>query len=122
MSARVSQVPKSERPISEEYRIVAKKFVALDNAARVLEELKTTVLEESKSKLIAANPDLSETKAERLAKSAPEWRQYLEKMCAARGEANLLRQQLTYITMKHREWVGRNADARQEQRLTELHP
>ena len=65
---------------------------------------------------------MAENKAERLVKASPEWERYIRDMCAHRGTANLLRQKLEYIRMKHREWIAANADARDERRLTEMHP
>jgi hypothetical protein len=113
----MNELPHNERPISEQYRIVAKLWANAESAAHLLEETKTTTLEEKKCALIAANPSLAENKAERLAKADPEWREFIEEMCAARAKANFLKVKLEYIRMRHREWIGANADARAEMRL-----
>ena len=117
MSASISQLPQDQRPLSEQYRLIAKRWANADNAAHILEELKTTALEQRKSNLIEADPTLSETKAERLAKAADDWAKYIRDMCAARGRANLLKQQLKYIEMRHREWIAADANARSERKL-----
>src|SRR5262245_15760748 len=122
MSARVSSLPAKERPISEQFRIVAKQWAEADAAAHLMEELKTTTLEQKKSAIIEANPGMAENKAERWAKSSDAWEQYIRSMCAHRSTANLLRQKLEYLRMKHREWIASNADARDERRLGEMHP
>jgi hypothetical protein len=112
-----TEVPLEDRPISTRYYLVAREWADLDAAAHIQEELKTTVLEQKKTALIKANPGLAENKAERVVKSSPEWEAYIRKMCDARGAANLLKQRMKFWEMRHREWVGANADARVELRL-----
>lgn len=113
----VRELPARDRPISEQFRLVAREWADQENAAHILEELKTTTLEQRKSIIIAANPGLAENKAERLAKASPEWEQYIRSMCEARGKANLLRQKMKYIEMRHREWIAGDANARAERKL-----
>jgi len=119
--ARVSELPEAEKPISEKFRVAAKKWAQADSAAHIMEEMKTTTLEQMKTKLIAANAGMAENKAERLVKASKEWEAYIRKMCSFRSSANFLRQEVEYQRMRHREWVGANADARAEQRLSTGH-
>src|SRR5262245_56396765 len=104
MSARIGQVPAKDRPISEQFRIVSKEWADAENAAHILEELKTTTLEQKKNKLIEANPGMADNAAERVTKASPEWEEYIKTMCKHRGTANLLRQKLKWLEMRHREW------------------
>ena len=104
-------------PISEQYRELAEQWSDLDAAAHIDEELKSTLLEQKKTALIKLNPGLAENKAERVVKSSPEWEKYIRTMCANRAAANKLKQRLKYLEMRHREWIGKNADARAEMRL-----
>jgi hypothetical protein len=97
-------------PLSEQYRIVSKKWAAAENAAHLLEESKTTVLAQRKARL----GDVPDAKAERIVKAAPEWERYIKDMCEARRKANLLKQQLKYIEICHREWISADANARKE--------
>jgi hypothetical protein len=113
----VQPLPAKDRPISTQFYMVAKQWADLDAAAHIQEELKSTVLEQKKTELIKANPGLAENKAERVVKSSKEWEAYIRKMCDARGAANLVKQRMKYLEMRHREWVGANADARAELRL-----
>jgi len=113
----VRSLPAKDRPISSQYYEVAKQWADLDSAAHIQEEMKTTILEQMKSELIKKNPGIAENKAERVVKSSPEWEAYIRKMCRDRGAANLLKQRMKYWEMRHREWVGANADARAELRL-----
>jgi hypothetical protein len=105
------------RPLSEQYRIVAKKWVELDAAARLLEDTKTTVLEERKNALVAQNEKLADAHAERQAKADPEWRKWLEDMVAARTAANLAKVQLRYLEMRHSEQQSFEATQRAEMKL-----
>ena len=113
----MTEIPAANRPISEQYRIVAKEWADADAAAHILEELKSTVLEQKKTELIKHNPGIAENKAERVVKSDPSWERYIREMCKHRAAANLLKAKLRYWEMRHREWIGANADARQELRL-----
>jgi hypothetical protein len=70
--ASVRPLPESERPLSEQFRLVAVEYADAEAAASLLEELKTTTLEAMKTKLIAANGDMADNKAERLVKSFDE--------------------------------------------------
>lgn len=101
------------RPISEEYRIVAKKWVDADSAANMLEETKSAYL----SQLMLEHGDIAVSKAETLVKGSGPWRDYVEKMVTARKEANLLKVQLKYIEMKYHEWQSYNATRRAEMKL-----
>jgi hypothetical protein len=117
MSARISELPADDRPISEQYREAARKWSDADSAAHIMEELKSTTLEQKKTALIKTNPGLAENKAERIIKSSPEWELYVREMCECRYHANRLKQRMEYLKMRHREWIGANADARAEYKL-----
>jgi hypothetical protein len=60
----------------------------------LLEELKTTDLEQRKTRLIEQLGDMAECKAERMVKASPEWQQRIRQMCEARAQANKLRARL----------------------------
>ena len=109
----MSDRPISDRPISEEFRIVAKQWVDQDNAARLLEETKTAVLSSSMAKL----GDVPVAHAERTVKSSPEWSDFIKGMVEARTAANRLKVQLEYIRMKFSEQQSLEATKRSEMRL-----
>lgn len=100
-------------PFSEQFRIVAKEWVDLDNAATMLEETKTAVL----SQRMAAQGDVPVSHAERTVKSSPEWLDFIKKMVDARSAANLKKVQMEYLRMKFSEWQSENANKRAEMRL-----
>jgi len=62
----------TDRPISEEYRIVAKKFVDADAAANLLEETKSAVL----SQQMMALGDMPVSRAEMQVKASGQWHQH----------------------------------------------
>jgi hypothetical protein len=101
-------------PLSEQYRLVAKKFVDAQQAASLLEETRTAVLSQMISKNI---PFMRFNQAEMTARASPEYMEYVSKMVDMRREANLLKAQLEYIRMKHSEQMSTEATARSESRL-----
>lgn len=101
------------QPISEQYRITAKKFVDADSAANMLEECKSAFL----AKLMTARGDMPVSKAEMQVKASEEWSDYIGKMVRAREQAALLRAQLEFIRMRFAEWQSHNANKRAEMRL-----
>lgn len=109
----MNDMPEHERPIVEQFRIVALQYVDADAAASLMEELKTTTLEKMKTKTIQALGDMADNKAERLVKSGDEWTEYIEKMVAARSRADKLKLQLEYLRMRERQedrmsWLERS--------------
>ena len=101
------------KPISEQFRIVAKKWVDADSAASILEETKSAVL----ARMMSAQGDMPVNRAELQVKSSEEWLDFVTKMVKARERAALLKVQLEYIRMKFNEWQSHNATKRAEMRL-----
>lgn len=100
-------------PWSEQYRIVARKWVDADAGASLLEDTKSAFL----SQRMQVHADLPVSRAEAIIKGSPEWVDFIEKMVAARKQANLLKVQLEYLRMKFSEWQSENATKRAEMRL-----
>ena len=111
-------VPLKDQPVSEQFRVVAKKWVDADRAARLMEELKTSTLAEMKNKLIVDDPKMANNKAEDTAKASQEWREYITEMVNHRSDANLLKVQLEFLRMQFHEWQSANATNRAEMRMT----
>lgn len=103
----------TDRPISEEYRIVAKKWVDADAAANLLEETKSAVLSQQMAEL----GDMPVSRAEMQVKASGQWHQHIEAMVEARKQANTLKCQLEYIRMKFSERQSEEATARAERKL-----
>ncbi len=114
----VKDMPERERPLSEQYRLAANQWCKADAAARILEELKTTRLEQKKQACVRASGiDMADNKAERMVKASPEWEEYIIAMVDARTVANELKIEMEAIRMQERELADRNANIRAEQRL-----
>jgi hypothetical protein len=100
-------------PWSEQFRVVAKQWVELDEAASLLEETKSAVLAQKMNAL----GDVPVSHAERTVKSSPEWQDYIEKMVRSRTAANLKKVQMEYLRMRFMEWNSENANRRAEMKL-----
>ena len=98
-------------PISEQWRLAAKKWVELDSAARLLEDCKTAAFSEMVNKM---PPELSNARAENLVRGDKEWREYLVKMRNARTAANEQQVERDFIKMRFWEWNNHSADRRKE--------
>jgi len=109
-------MPAGERSLSEQFRLVALKYIDQDAAAKILEELKTARLSELIGDAMRQDATLAFNKAEGLVKSSKEWQSYISEMVEARKLANRLKLQLEYLRMRHSEWMSSEATARAERR------
>lgn len=110
------------RPISELFRLAAEQWADHDAAARMLEELKSTFLEQKKADAVRIasevdNVSLPDSHAEREVKATQEWKDYIVKMVSARTRANKARVQMEYLRMKYWEQSGIEASRRAEMRM-----
>lgn len=100
-------------PISERYRLVAKEWVELDHAARLMEETKSAVL----SQKMAALGDMPVSKAELSVKASNEWHEFVTSLVDARTAANFKKVELEWIRMRFSEQQSREATERAERKL-----
>lgn len=108
--------PPHEWPLSEQYRIQAKKFVEADAAAQLLEETKTAMLQ-TWAQDIVRDEGVSGAEAERRVRATERWRGHIEAMVEARKKALLLKCQLEYIRMRHWEKQSDAATQRAEMKI-----
>lgn len=101
-SAKISELPESERPITEEFRLAALEYIDADAAAQLLEELKTATLAQLKSALIVDRGEMPDSRADRIVRSGPDWKEYIERMVQARSVANKAKLKLEWIRMRER--------------------
>lgn len=113
-TATIQQLPESERPISEQFRVVARQYVDADAAANLLEETKSAVL----AKLMMAEGDIPVSKAEMRVKASKAWADHIEHMVNARAKATRLKVQMDYLRMRHSEWMSETANARAERKMS----
>jgi hypothetical protein len=102
-----------DKPLSEQFRIVAKQWVDADSAANLLEETKSAYL----ARLMAGQGDMPVSRAEMNVKASESWMEHITKMVSARERATLLKVQLEYLRMRFNEWQSDTATRRAEMRL-----
>lgn len=105
------EMPEHERPLSEEFRIIAKQWVDAHAAANILEETKSAVLSRLMMNL---GREVSVSRAEMEVKAGGDWKEHIEKMVEARKQADLLRVQMKWIEMRFSEWQSADANQRKE--------
>lgn len=108
-----STMTDSNEPWSDQWRRASIHANELDTAATMLEESKSAVLAERKSRL----GDITDAKAERLVKASREWSDYITKMVEARSRANEAKIEAEWMKMKYWESAGERADERTMARL-----
>jgi hypothetical protein len=109
----MNKINDNELPLSEQYRVIAKKWVDADSAASILEETKSAVLARKMLEL----GDMPVSKAEMNVKASDDWREFITGMVKAREKAALLKVQLEYIRMRFSEWQSLEATKRAEMKL-----
>ena len=109
----MSKINDNEIPLSEQYRIIAKKWVDADSSASLMEESKSAVL----SRKMLELGDMPVSKAEMNVKASESWTEYIDQMVQARAKATMLKVQLEYIRMKFSEWQSLEATKRAEMKL-----
>lgn len=100
-------------PISEQFRVVAKKWVDADSAASMLEDTKSSFL----SQKMQEQGDMPVSKAEMTVKASSDWKEFVVNTVNARKSANLLKVQLDYLRMKAAEQSSAEATRRAEMKL-----
>lgn len=109
----MNKINDNEIPLSEQYRIIAKKWVDADSAASLMEESKSAIL----SRKMLELGDMPVSKAEMNVKASQLWGEYIDEMVQARAKAARLKVQLEYIRMKFSEWQSLEATKRAEMKL-----
>lgn len=100
-------------PLSEQFRLIAKKWIDADAAASILEETKSAFLAQK----MAEQGDVPVSRAEMAVKASSEWSLYVHDMVEARKKAALLKAQLEYIRMRFTEQQSVEATRRAEMKL-----
>lgn len=99
--------------LSEQFRLIAKKWVEADAAASILEETKSAFL----AQRMAEQGDVPVSRAEMHVKASAEWTEYVTNMVEARKKAALLKAQMEYIRMQFTEQQSSEATRRAEMKL-----
>ena len=104
-------------PLSEQFRLIAKRWCESDAAARLLEETKHDRLSQFMQDLIKRDGDMPNATAERLVRAGEDWRRETVERVKGRTEANRLKLQLEYIRMQFSERQSFEATKRAEMKL-----
>lgn len=104
---------RNDQELSERFRLAALEWADLDNAARMLDEGKTTYLAQQK----AALGDIPDSHAEKQVKASAPWADYIKNMVRTKTLANKARIEVDYIKMKFQEWISADANARSERKM-----
>jgi hypothetical protein len=100
-------------PLSEQFRIVAKKWVDAEAAASIYEDTKSAIL----SQLMMKHGDMPVSRAEMIVKASEEWDAHVRAIVQSRKDANLLKVHMEYLRMKSGEWQSHEATKRAEMKL-----
>ncbi len=112
------EIREDDRLLSEQFRLAGEAWAEADGAANLLENLKSVTLDQRKAKLILERGDMPDNKAERIAKSDPEWEEYIREMVRLRMNANKLKVAMEVLRYRFSEWQSRDANQRHEARLS----
>lgn len=113
--ALAQSVPKSERPISELFRLAGLEYADLNAAASLKEELRTATLARWKQEVVLeSGGNMPDNKAERIVKSSERWVEYNTDMVEQRRLADRARVQMKYYEIMDREKQSQEATARRE--------
>lgn len=104
---------RNDVPLSERFRLAALSWADLDNAARMLDEGKTTYLAQQKAML----GDIPDSHAEKQVKAGEPWAKYIKDMVRTKTAANKARIEVDYLKMLFQEWQSAEANARAERKM-----
>lgn len=104
--------------VREQWRLASLEWSAAEDRASRLESGKKLFLGDAVSRLKAGNEQMSEAKAERIAVTSPQYRDYLRKMHDARREANDLKIMAEDANRLYWELVNSEANERVERRMS----
>lgn len=103
----------SNEPLSYQWHQVAQRWVEAESAADLLENTKSAVL----SQMMSRRPEASVAAKELAVKASVEWEDYVTRIAKARKEANLLKVEKEFMTLRF--WEA-NSQAATERALAKL--
>ena len=112
-----AEMPEKERPISEEYRIAAKEWVAAKKGFRLLEEMKKINMARMKNALMQERGKMLDAQAERLVLVTDEWAAIVNELVEAETACDYARVKMKWIELRYGEWQSDDANARKERHM-----
>lgn len=107
------EIPASNQPFSEQFRLAAEDWVEKEAAASLLEDSKSSVMAQRQ----AALGEMAVNKAEQIVKASPEWVEYVEQTVEARKQANFAKVKMEWCRMRFQQEMSEQANSRAEARL-----
>jgi hypothetical protein len=114
----VGEMPERERPISQQYAEIGKRWAQAKKEAYFLDLRKKPFLANLKAQIIKAHGgEMADNKAERMAMEMEEWSTYLKGLAEAQHQEDELKVELDAMKMRYGEWQAGDANARAERRF-----
>jgi len=113
----MTEIPIRERLPSQIFAEWAKKWVALDGAARLLEENRKTVFHQLRADELFAHPKISISAAEGNVYTNQKYIEYIKEMVETRTKANEARVAMKFAEIRAQEHNSEAAAARMERRM-----
>lgn len=115
----ITEMPERERPLSEQFRIVARQWVDEHSAFNMLDKLKNETFAKMVREYIqSSDENMAYNRAEMHVRASDDWMQYKKDLVSHENAAAKLKVQMEFIRMRFSEWQSLNANARQERQLS----
>ena len=101
----------------EEWRLASERWIWAEDAASRLEEGRKILLDELVNNLLQQNAKLTQTAAERLARTSDAFKAHVNSMHNARTQANLLKLAMLDLDRIYWQGVSQEATARSERKM-----
>lgn len=114
----VTEMPRHERPLSEQYRVVAEQFGEAYRQASFMENTRSGMLARLiKKEMASSNEKLTRATAELNVKASDAWFEFNDELAKAKERVEILRAQKKFIEMRQWEQADANANVRAEKRM-----
>jgi len=115
----VTEMPQHERPLSEQFRVVAKQYVAAKKQARFMERTRSATRDRIAARIIRESKEKI-TKAQAIfnVQISDEWMQYNQDLADAEEKADILFAQKEFIKIQQWEMTDANANVRTERKMS----
>jgi hypothetical protein len=116
----VSDMPQHERPLSEQFRVVAKQYVAAKKQARFMERTRSATRDRMAARIMRESIGKEKiTKAQAIfsVQISDEWMQYNLDLADAEEKADILFAQKEFIRLQQWEMTDANANIRTERKM-----
>jgi len=114
---RPKEMPESERPISERYRLLSAQHRDAKKVFKLKEEHKTRELAKITRDIQEKAGGIPHNRAEMLAKCTDEWGAYFDALVEWEVDTDYLKHCYKALEIEHSEWMDAGANARRERQM-----